>query len=88
VLNEDDTKNMLQTVSLVREISQILDLQAGVASLSTGISPASIWDNTQTLEQMVTIHAEFPNAINHTEIEEAFDTLVNRASQYAGRPRK
>lgn len=88
VLNEDDTKNMLKTVSLVREISQILDLQAGVASLSTGISPASIWDNTQTLEQMVTIHAEFPNAVNHTEIEEAFDTLVNRASQYAGRSRK
>lgn len=88
VLNEDDTKNMLQTVSLVRELSQILDLQAGVASLSTGISPASIWDNTQTLEQMVTIHAEFPNAVNHTEIEEAFNTLVNRASQYAGRPRK
>jgi ATP phosphoribosyltransferase len=88
VLNEDDTKNMLQTVSLVREISQILDLQAGVASLSTGISPASIWDNTQTLEQMVTIHAEFPNAVNHNEIEEAFNTLVNRASQYAGRPRK
>nr|DAZ72832.1 MAG TPA: hypothetical protein [Caudoviricetes sp.] len=25
-----------------------------------------------TLEQNVTIHAEFPNATNHTEIEQAF----------------
>jgi hypothetical protein len=26
----------------------------------------------QVLEQQVTIHAEFPNAVDHTEIEEAF----------------
>ena len=40
---------------------------------------------TQTLEQEVTIHAEFPNATNRTEIEEAFDNIINLASQYAFR---
>ena len=34
---------------------------------------------------MVTITAEFPNATNHSEIEEAFTNLINKASQYANR---
>jgi hypothetical protein len=37
------------------------------------------------LEQIVQIQAEFPNVTNRSEIEEAFDTLINRASQYANR---
>jgi hypothetical protein len=49
-------------------------------SATSGISTGS-----ETLEQSVTIHAEFPNATNHNEIEEAFNNLVNRASQYANR---
>ena len=88
VLNEQDTKNMLQSVALVRQLSDMIDLQALTSGFSTGISSPSIWDSSQTLEQMVTIHAEFPNAVNHSEIEEAFNTLVNRASQYANRSRK
>ena len=42
-------------------------------------------NNNNTLEQIVTIHAEFPNATNRNEIEAAFDNLVNRAAQYAHR---
>jgi hypothetical protein len=37
------------------------------------------------VEQDVTIHAEFPNVQNHLEIEEAFNDLINTASQYANR---
>jgi hypothetical protein len=37
------------------------------------------------LEQIVQIQAEFLNVTNRSEIEEAFDTLINRASQYANR---
>ena len=85
VLNEDDTKNMLQTVSLVRELSNTIGLRAAASSVATGLSSAFAFDNAQTLEQSVTIHAEFPNAVNHNEIEEAFNTLINRASQFAGR---
>ena len=42
-------------------------------------------DNSSTLDQTVTIEANFPNATNHNEIELAFDNLVNKAAQYANR---
>ena len=50
-----------------------------------GLAAAHLASNNQTLQQEVTIHAEFPNATDHNEIEEAFNNLVNRASQYANR---
>ena len=46
---------------------------------------AGIATGNETLEQTVTIHAEFPNATDHNEIEEAFNNLINTASQYANR---
>jgi hypothetical protein len=39
----------------------------------------------QTLEQMVSIEAHFPNVTDRNEIEEAFNNLINTASQYANR---
>jgi hypothetical protein len=39
----------------------------------------------QTLQQEVTIHAEFPNATDKDQITEAFSDLINLASQYASR---
>ena len=36
---------------------------------------------------MVHITAEFPAATNRGEIEAAFETLINQASQYANRER-
>jgi len=44
-----------------------------------------VGSSKSTLAQEVKIHAEFPNAVNHNEIEQAFDTLINRAAQYANR---
>lgn len=84
VLNQDDTKNMLAAVHLVREINHAVDLQAQMASGGNLSAPGYGYSNS-VLEQTVTIHAEFPNAVNHNEIEEAFNNLVNRASQYANR---
>lgn len=88
VLNPADTENMLTAVSIVRDLLKEIDLRAvsaivGATSLTPGITPAM----TQTLEQDVTIHAEFPNVQDRNEIEEAFKTLVNEASQYANRKR-
>jgi hypothetical protein len=40
---------------------------------------------SETLEQNVHIEASFPSVTDHNEIEEALNTLVNRASQYANR---
>lgn len=86
VLNAHDTENFLAAVNIVRDIASIIDLQAAAQrSTLSMISSASVNPTAQTLQQEVTIHAEFPNATQRTEIEAAFDTLLNRASQFANR---
>lgn len=86
VLNADDTENMLSAVKLIRQISQTIDLQAAAYNAAaSGLSIGQLANSNQTLQQEVTIHAEFPNVSDHNEIEEAFNNLVNRASQYANR---
>ena len=84
VLNAEDTKNFLAGVEVLRDVVQRIDLQAMYAG-STNIAAASVGSSKSTLAQEVKIHAEFPNAVNHNEIEQAFDTLINRAAQYANR---
>lgn len=85
VLNQEDTKNMLASIQIIRELAQAIDLRAAASSLSSNLSSIGLNANSQVLEQQVTIHAEFPNAIDHNEIEQAFTDLVNKASQYANR---
>ena len=87
VLNAEDTKNFLSATGILREISQMLDRDALIASLGainlramTLNSPAD-----QVLQQEVTIHANFPNVTDHNEIEIAIDNLINAASQHAYR---
>ena len=85
VLNAGDTENMLSAIKIIRQISNNIDLRAASQASAAGITSPSYMGANQILEQEVNIHAEFPNATNHLEIEEAFNNLVNRASQYAGR---
>lgn len=86
ILNEEDTSNFLSALGIVRDISQMIDLNAHAASYGLGLmSSIGVRDSAQTIEQQVTIHAEFPNASNHSEIEEAFNNLINTATQYANR---
>ena len=86
VLNKDDTANLLKTVGFIRELAGMIDAQAAIASIvSTSMYPNMLHSMNQQLDQHVEIHAEFPNATNHSEIEEAFTNLVNRASQFANR---
>ena len=87
VLNAEDTQNFLSATNILREISQMLDRDALIASLGainlramTLNSPAD-----QVLQQEVTIHADFPNVTDHNEIEIAIDNLINAASQHAYR---
>lgn len=84
VLNSDDTKNFLAGINILRDIVQAIDLQAMYAS-NTTIAASGVASANQTLAQEVSIHAEFPNAVNHNEIEQAFDSLINRAAQYVNR---
>ena len=66
----------------------MIDLQS--SSLIGGIGSLTAPTTSgfaQTLEQQVTISAEFPNVTDHYEIEEAFNNLVNKATQYANEKR-
>lgn len=85
VLNASDTENFLTAIEIVRSIANQMNLNnqrlSDYAKTSTTIGNVS----GDTLQQEVTIHAEFPNATNHNEIEEAFGNLVNLAAQYTNR---
>lgn len=87
VLNKEDTVNLLDSIKLLRSILTTIDLQAANAQFSS-LLPNSFYAPTSsgdTLEQNVHIEAHFDNVTDRNEIVEAFNTLVNRASQYANR---
>jgi hypothetical protein len=85
VLNAHDTENFLASIELLDNITRVLDLQSAHSQMSNLTSPGFNGLNAETLEQEVHIEASFPNVQNHNEIEEAFKTLINEASQYANR---
>ena len=97
VLNQEDTKNILDAVHIVRnmkdnlfsDLAEQLDKEgfAAMALLSQRMGsiglPASA---NSTLDQYVTIeHVSFPGVTSSREIEEAFENLVNDAAQWARR---
>lgn len=87
VLNAHDTENFLAAIGIVRDISDQIEKNAIVMQYQNQLANyrASIDNGGETLQQEVHITAEFPNATNHNEIEEAFKNLTNLASQYANR---
>lgn len=89
ILNAKDTSNFLDALNISKEIiNSMIEMNARASSLGFGeLSPSNIPEWNQTLEQTVTITAEFPDAVDHNEIEEAFNNLLNTASQYANRNR-
>ena len=84
VLNASDTVNMLDIVNVVRDIVRQIDAQA-LYSRGRRFDLPRIETRAETLEQNVHIEANFPNATSHQEIEQAFDNLINLASQYANK---
>ena len=86
ILDEQDTENFLHSMELLNNIIQLIDLQSMNSAIGGVLSSPGLGNIDQgNLEQMVTIEANFPNVSSKVEIEEAFATLVNRASQYANR---
>lgn len=81
VLNAGDTENMLNAISIVRDITA--NLNAGLLERLAGITAGVFNAHNQgdILEQSVHITADFPNVTNAKEIEDALNNLVNRASQ-------
>ena len=98
VLNKDDTKNILDTVQILRQFA-IKDLAQSIEdAISNGLSSligkalnfdSNNYDTTQVNnntneEQNVTINVEavFPHADDINEIREAILSLPNYASQF------
>lgn len=85
VLNAKDTKNMLSAVNVLRTITANLgeSIFERIANIPVGINKSLQHLNSEALEQNVHIEASFPNVTKSTEIEDAFNNLVNIASQRA-----
>lgn len=98
VLNKKDTENLLSSVSIVRDIDDLLksldtSMMNRILSFLSDFSSLSSMErinigNTDTIEQKVQIDANFPGVEQSGQIEEAFNNLINAASQYAYRNKK
>lgn len=90
VLNPEDTRNILEAVKRMRET-----VRMKMSSMNSSIDKktdnnaqnAVINKDIQQVDQTVTIDASFPNVSVASEIEEAFNNLINQAVQYAGKKR-
>ena len=82
VLNQDDTKNILNSVKILKTISNSLKLKLFDHFKPLGKQDFNSSSQNQ-YEQNVHIDATFPNVDSKREIEEAFDELVNLAAQRA-----
>lgn len=88
VLNKYDTSNLLEAVKLQRNLTE--KLQNAKLSASSTINKVNETVNNNKIDksiisQPVTIHAEFPNANNSSEIEAAFQGLFGKASTFIGK---
>lgn len=86
ILNKEDTENFLASMEILERILQVIDLHSASSQIG-GILSSPILDNTgtQDVNQHISIEASFPNATDRFEIEEAFKSMANLASQYANR---
>ena len=85
VLNKEDTANMLNAISIMRNITNMLgsSVLGKLAAATTGGLSTDVGNDI--LEQNVHIDAQFPNVKDSREIEEALNNLVNMASMRANR---
>ena len=88
MLNPEDTINFLSGIEVLRDIVKTIDLES-LRNRNTPIySTMPIYETQpirEPLEQQVTISASFPAVTDRSEIEEAFNNLINTASQFANR---
>ena len=87
ILNKHDTENFLASMDVLDRILQAIDLRAMSSQLGGILTSPTFGGQMKEehLEQNVTIEANFPGVSMASEIEEAFENIVNLASQYANR---
>ena len=86
VLNKMDTENILNAVSIVRGLDNMISKLG--ATFLAGVTSAKIpniisTENNNSTAQTVNITAKFPDVTSAAEIEKALKNLVNIASQRA-----
>lgn len=87
-IKDEDTKLIDTGIINMESILSSIDTAAMMQPLGVKLNVPAMADQwKQMLEQEVTIHAEFPNVTDHYEIEQAFNNLVNKATQYANEKR-
>lgn len=89
ILNQDDTNSL---VNIIREYGKLKSTNMDILNLSFNdiiskfksiINKINLNDQNQVAAQQVSIEASFPNVSVASEIEDAFNDLLNRAAQYA-----
>lgn len=94
VLNPKDTEHMFNVIgdaakldsNTVNNIVKTLNMATYAMLGSLGaITAGTVMSTSSAMNQSVEIHADFPNVTERSEIEAAFDDLINRATQYANR---
>ena len=86
ILNKDQTNKFFENLAIMESILATIDSYVLGQQLGGIISsPGYTGGDSGTLEQNVRIEASFPSVTDRSEIEEAFNNLVNKASQYANR---
>ena len=90
VLNADDTKNMLDAVQIVRTIADKVSAATTAAAASIGGSGLAdlVSAAGESILQNVVINADFPAVQDTAQIKQAFNELVNLASQRASGNRR
>lgn len=91
ILNQNDTSNLLSAISILRSMSESIGKQifsnASATSSLLGqkmqVNDSNTIGKTETIQQVVSIQADFPNVHNASDIEEALNSIVNDAAQYA-----
>ena len=86
VLNQSDTQNLLNSVQILRDLAT--NAQLGMSSRLSDVEvfrSAVFNGDKDTIEQNVQITATFPNVNSKQQIEDAFNDLINLATQRAMR---
>ena len=82
ILNAADTENMLAAVDIVRQVVDSLK-SSGLQSTLSSLGRVNNNATSEQVDQRVEITAEFPNAIDASEIKEAILGLADSSYQYA-----
>lgn len=92
ILNQDDTKSL---INIIREYGKLkstningmdvlnLSFNDIITKFKSIINKINLNNQNQVAAQQVSIEASFPNVSVASEIEDAFNDLLNRAAQYA-----